>query len=418
MKSVLVAISLLAVLITTALAQQITVSPSSVNAYSQGSTTAFLTYGGLTNKRPVDACWCGELMPAAPDIGFKCNPATVFGCLPVRYNQSRLSGNSAYTDVMSIPSSVARRAYLDAASGAESTFFYVRRFASTVGGLDEFVPVTIRLSGSGAGVPFSLADVKLSFAGDKPVLLVKAGEKLPPIRAEITYTGTGRLKGRWELVKPGDEPPSDRDLLTEGSLPVEERVLRRRYAELSRFNVYLPPTGKYVLPGPETWRLQNPVEGVYLVLLRIEATDNGDGNSDLGAVGAGPAVANSGAAAGFPIPGLRYYVGADGGGNRTVDQTPASVSLISPADNAIVRREDRLEFRWSEMKGAALYRLEVETSDGASVLSAMLLSGVAAYRAPSWLREKRKADNLRWRVVVLDRTGTPIEQTSWRAFRL
>src|SRR6185295_10768307 len=164
--------------------------------------------------------------------GFKCNQATIFGCLPVRYNQSTSSGTAAYTDIMSIPPSVARRAYVDAAKGSEATFFYVRRFASTTGGPDEYVPLTIRLSGNGASVPFSLTDVKLSWGVNKPILFIKGDEKLPQPSAEITYTGTGRLKGRWELVRPGDELPSDRDLLTEATLPIEERGLQRRYTEL------------------------------------------------------------------------------------------------------------------------------------------------------------------------------------------
>ena len=232
MKRILPATIIVASLFAVSAAQQIKVSPDNVTAYSQGATSVFLTYGGVTNKRPVDACWCGDIVPASPDLGFKCNQATIFGCLPVRYNQSALSGNSAYTDIMSIPPSVARRAYVDAANGNEATFFYVRRFASTNGGPDEYVPLTIRLSGNGAAVPFSLTDVKLSWGSvSKPILFIKEDEKLPQPAAEITYTGTGRLKGRWELVRPGDELPSDRDLLTEAALPIEERGLQRRYTE-------------------------------------------------------------------------------------------------------------------------------------------------------------------------------------------
>src|SRR5262245_55054849 len=136
-----------------ALAQTISVSPSDVNAYSQGVTSALLTYGGLSNKRAAEATWCGALIPAAPDLGLKCDPATIFGRLPARYDQSKFSGTNAYTDVMSITPQVARRAYLDAARGAPSELFYVRRFVSAAGGPDEFVPVTIHLSGAGAGTP-------------------------------------------------------------------------------------------------------------------------------------------------------------------------------------------------------------------------------------------------------------------------
>ena len=42
---------------------------------------------------------------------------------PVRYDQSRLSAQSVFTDIMSIPPSVARRAYQAAEAGANSGFF-------------------------------------------------------------------------------------------------------------------------------------------------------------------------------------------------------------------------------------------------------------------------------------------------------
>ena len=135
-----VAFFIVALFRATGLAQTISVSPSDVNAYSQGATSVLLTFGGLINKRAAESTWCGNLISAVPDLGFKCDPATVFGRLPARYDQSVRSGINAYTDIMSITPEVARRAYLDAASGNTSTFFYVRRFVSTVGGPDEFVP--------------------------------------------------------------------------------------------------------------------------------------------------------------------------------------------------------------------------------------------------------------------------------------
>src|SRR3979411_1024334 len=117
-------------------AQTVQVSPSEVNAYSQGATSVLLTFGGIVNKRPAEATWCGALVPATPALGLQCDPSTIFGRLPQRYNQSILSGSSAFTDVMSVTPQVARRAYLDAVKGNTSTFFYVRRFASTIGGQD------------------------------------------------------------------------------------------------------------------------------------------------------------------------------------------------------------------------------------------------------------------------------------------
>jgi hypothetical protein len=394
-----------------AAAQNIRVTPSVVNAYSQGATTVYLTFTGVVNKRPVDACWCGSLIPAAPDLGMKCDPATVFGCLPVRYDQSRLSANSTYTDIMSIPASVARRAYADAASGAEATFFYVRRFVSLTGGPDEFVPVTIRLSGNGAAVSFSITDVKLVWGVNKPVLLVKADEKLPRIEAEIKYTGTGRLKGRWEIVRPGDELPTDFDLLSEASLPASERAKQKRYTQLSRFNIFLPPTGRFLLPGPEAWRMPSHVDGLYLVLLRIEAAEDLQGNSVRGPNG----FQATGGVAGFPLPALRYYVGGDA---SLPDPSNASLTLLTPADSAVQPADKPIAFAWSEVKDAALYRIEIEDSTGAQLLSAVLLPDTTFYQAPSWLKDKLADKRLRWRVLAFDKNGSQLAETPRRSLQI
>ncbi|MGH7622114.1 MAG: hypothetical protein ACREMU_07215, partial [Gemmatimonadaceae bacterium] len=171
------------------MAAQVRVNPTGVSVSSMSATTVYLTYGGLRNQRAVDARWCGELVPATPAIGLRCDPATVYGLLPARYDLAR-PGTTGYTDIMSIPSSVARMAYQAAQRGATSTFFYVRRFVSTTGAPDEYVAVTCRLTGGGARAPFSLTDVHLEFGGDDALPFVSPGEAPPPIAARIVYTGT------------------------------------------------------------------------------------------------------------------------------------------------------------------------------------------------------------------------------------
>lgn len=413
MKKILLILSFLLLSATGVGAQTIRVTPTSVTAYSQGATTVYLTFSGVIDKRPADACWSGEIVSAAPDIGFRGDPATLFGCLPVRYDQSRLNATGVYTDIMSIPPSVARKAYADAANGATATFFYVRRFVSTVGGPDEFVPITIRLSGNGASTPFSLTDVRLSWGVDKPVVLINAEQRLPGIKAEISYTGTGRLKGRWEIVKPGEELPSDLDLLTEATLPAELRAAQRRYTLLNRFNVFLPPTGKYVLQGPDWQRVPSHIEGLYLVLLRIEAVEDLAGNSRLGDIGAGTGVIPTGGVAGFQMPALRYYVGGSSGATAA-----AGPELLGPDDNAVLQPGRPLEFRWSQIEGASLYRIELLDVADSIVMSAIQLGGIGVYAAPSWLKDKLADGTLRWRVVALDQTGKQLGESTTRRLQL
>ncbi|HEY7180476.1 MAG TPA: hypothetical protein VIC84_03605 [Blastocatellia bacterium] len=426
MKKILATMIFLLVRAIAAFAQgEIRVNPTNVNVYSQGPTTVFLTFGNLGNYRPAQAFWCGDLQPATPAVGFICAPGTIYGTLPSRYDVSRRSGNNAYTDIVSAPASVARRAYQAAARGEDSQFYYVRRFTSDSGAPDQFVSVTMRLTGNGAGVPFSLTDVQLDFgAGGAPrangqeplVLFVEAGGKAPPIRADIKYTGAGRLRGRWEVVRPGDPQPEPRDLLPEASLPLEERGTQRRYTQLARFNVFLPPGGRYVLQGPDPARVPIDAAGQYLILLRVEASDDRENISDLSVVDAGAGVAQGGAAAGFPLPALRYVVG--GGDNTRNVSTANSFESLLPRDGVAIPAGDPIDFAWAASPQAAFYRLEVEDANGKLILSAMLKSSVRNYRAPSWLKSKITNGNLSWRVVALGRAGQRVGETEKRKFQL
>ena len=393
---------------------QIRVHPTGVNVSSQGATSVFLTFGGLTGYRAADAFWCGTLIPAAPAIGFRCDPATLFGQLPIRFDQSTASGTNGFTDIMTIPASVSRRAYQAAESGQTSSFFYVRRFVSLTGGPDQYVAVTCRMTGGGARSPLSLVDVRLSFTPETAVLHLGQGETPPALSATVAYTGTGRLAGRWEVVLPGDDLPGVRDLLTEATLPREERRTQRRYTQVGRFNLFLPPTGSVVVPGPDPALLPTAVDGGYLVLFRVEASSEKEGDSDLAAAGAGTGIVSGGAVAGFPMPLLRYFVGtglpvvADSQSVRS----GARLVLLAPGPGGAL---DRV-FSWEPVGGAALYRVDVAPEDGPSVASAVLPDAAAGYQLPPWARGRLPAGRGRWRVTALDHGGRALVRSEWRTF--
>ena len=397
-------------------AQTITVSPSETTVYSQGATTVYLTFGNLGARRPAEATWCGAIVPAAPDIGMKCDDSVIFGRLPVRYNQSKLSGNNAYTDIMSVTPSVARRAYLDATRGANSTFYYVRRFINLSGGPDEYVPVILCLGGNGVAVPFSLTNVRLLWdGGSKTVPFVKTGDALPAITAEVTYTGTGRLIGRWEIVKPGEALPTQRDLLPESTLPPEERGTQRRYTQVKRFNIFLPPQGRMIIPGPDNQRIEKTVEGSYFLLLRIESAVEGLNQSNLSSVNAGTGFVNSGAASGFAMPTLRYFVGT--GGIAQVDEYNAPETQLAPADEAHFTTGQPILFLWPTVARTKYYRLVIENSAGAEVFASILLADANSYRAPSRLLAGAGHDVLRWRVIAFGSDGSQLNATPFRTLR-
>ena len=397
-------------------AAQITVSPSETTVYSQGATSVLLTFGNLGARRPAESTWCGALIPATPDIGMKCDPSVIFGRLPLRYNQSRLSGANAYTDIMSVTPSVARRAYLDAAKGSTSTFYYVRRFVLPTGGPDEYVPVTLRLGGNGAAVPFSITNVRLLWdGGNKTVPFVKSGEALPRITAEIFYTGSGRLIGRWELVKPGETAPTQRDLVSEATLPVEERGTQRRFTQVKRFNIFLAPVGRTTIPGPENQRIDKTVNGMYLLLFRIESAHDGLNQSNLQDVNAGPGTLDSGGVSGFAMPTLRYYVGT--GGQALIDEFNAIENQLGPADQAEFGPTQTILFTWPSVSHAKYYRLIIENVTGAEIFSAVLLPDTRSYHAPTWLWREAAGDLIRWHVIAFDAKSVKVSETPLRTLR-
>ena len=96
-------------------------------------------------------------------------------------------------------------------------------------------------------------------------------------------------------------------------MPAEERGTQRRFAQVKRFNIFLPPVGRTVIPGPDNQRDREELSnGMYLLLFRIEAVTDGLNQSNLDAVNAGRGILNSGGASGFAMPTLRYYVGTGG----------------------------------------------------------------------------------------------------------
>ncbi len=372
------------------------VSPLGVNVKAFSSTTVFLTFLGLNNQVPAEGLWCGAI-----NANQSCVPGTIFGRLPQRYNLSRLSGGNNYTDIMTIPASVTRRAYQDAAQGNQGDFFYVRRLVSTAGAADEFVAVTCRLAAGGARVPLSLSSVKLELAKNRSAPAITTGTNLPNFGAQIAYNGTGRLKGRWELVSPGDPRPSQRDLLTEASLPLEERGLQQRYTQLERFDLFLPPTGQVFLPGPNPDRIPKGASGLHLILLRIEATDDREGDSTLTT-----GIVSSGGVAGFPMPVLRYFIGTNEG----------KLALLEPQPDTQLSQLKPIQFTWQGIGAAGGYRLEIKDKDRI-VLSALLSADRTTYTAPPWLKDKTQK-SLTWRVQALKSDGSVLAESPAQQFQI
>lgn len=412
------------------------VNPFGVNVRSSGPSTVFLSFQNLApDETAAEAFWCGELRPdlmaANPQLQLPvavqsrnpCMPGTVYGRLPAALDRSRTSRSGAFanlTDIMTIPASVARRAFQDAQAGAHSAFFYVRRFVSSSG--ERYVVVTCRMGGGGARTPLALWDVRIepdkSDAADAVVPTVEPGQALPAWSVRLRYNGSGNLRGRWEVVQPGDALPTEDDLLPAASLPVERRALQRRWTLLERFDLFLPPTGEARLPGPDPRRVPTRLDGPHQLLLRIEATDDKEGSSNTGE----GRVALAGGVAGFAMPVLRYHVTAPA-------DASAGLRLLMPAAGELAA-DAAPTFGWTEAAGATLYRLELQTDPGArsespadgagrqDVFAAWLPSGQSRYTVPPWFVEARRGQALRWRVLALDAQGGMRAVSDWRSVSL
>jgi len=381
------------------------VNPSGVNVSHTSPSTVFLTFQNLAaGQIAVEAFWCGAVVTTAVSATDPCVPGTVFGRLPLRNNLGRASGTGGvnnFTDIMSIPASVSRRAYQDAQRGNDSRFFYVRRFANPT----QYAVVTCRMAGGGARIPFSLVDVNMKFMTDNPVVVIPRGSTPPEVVAEIRYNGTGRLTGRWEVVSPGDEEPTAFDLLPAASLPVEQRALQKRYTVLQRFDLFLPPVGAVRVPGPDVSKIPHQVDGYYKLLFRVEATVDKESNSNAvsGTVAAG-------GAAGFPMPMLRYYVGKPGYSASRADL----VELLSPDKD--VMAEKNIEFTWVGLNSAAFEKLEVMAGDE-TILSAVIKGRLGSYQAPPWLKD-HSDQQLKWRITSLNSSGSVLAVSRWKSFRI
>ena len=395
------------------------VNPSGVNVNHSGATTVFLTFQDLdAGETSADAFWCGEVTTTAVSAINPCVAGTIFGRLPTRLNRSQASTAGAFsnlTDIMTIPSSVARRAFQSAISGSNSDFFYVRHFTGGVGG-DRFVTVTCRMAGGGARSPLALLNVNVGFLNDKgikdPIFLLERGKTPSRFAASIMYNGTGRLKGRWEVKLPSDPEPTNTDLLTEATLPVEQRGLQRRYTVLDTFDIFLNPTGKVIVPGPNPEKLPHDVDGAYKILLRIEATRDKEGNSN---TLAGTVI--SGGVAGFPMPVLRYYVGSvEALKNVRNTIQVGDLQLMLPLDDSAIENKKILEFSWVDVKDASLYRVEVMNKDEV-VASAILPAGQVSYIAPPWVLEQ-KGRVLNWSVTAIDKEGEIIARSPARSLHI
>ncbi len=96
--------------------------------------------------------------------------------------------------------------------------------------------------------------------------------------------------------------------------------------------------------------------------------------------------------------------------------TSANLLLLGPEDQATLGTDKPVDFTWSLVVNAVMYRFEVEDRS-TPVISAILPAGVGSYRAPPWFKDKVGNTVVRWRVIAFDQQSNQIGDTEWRALR-
>ena len=169
--------------------------------------------------------------------------------------------------------------------------------------------------------------------------------------------------------------------------------------------------GRYTLAGPDPSKLPTAIEGVYALLLRIEATDDKEADSNLA-----PPVPARASCTAAPSPdsrcrrsGTRWASGsAPGGGERGT-----ALSLLAPAASIRVAAERAIDFSWSDVSGAVIYRLDPHVRR-TPALSALLQPPLTT-SPPAFLRDKAADGVLRWRVAALDADGRALAMSDGAA---
>jgi len=130
----------------------------------------------------------------------------------------------------------------------------------------------------------------------------------PRVKANLSYTGSGVLRGVWEIAEPSS---------TIGT-PVFHPLthVRKFLSQLGQITIYSP-------------RLPGHLTGLYLVRFRITDPQ-----------------------ASFDSPVIRYFINA-----RKLVVKPVRMDIISPANQTRISEDTR--FSWQQLNGARAYLLEI-----------------------------------------------------------
>ena len=187
-------------------------------------------------------------------------------------------------------------------------------------------------------------------------------------------------------------------------------MVPRTASIFSRFQKFLSPTGSTIIPGPDPRLLPTLEKGLYRILLRIEASNDKEGNSDTL-----EGILNTGGVAGFPMPTLRYFVGEQGQFKEAKSYPP--VSLLLPHNNKLLS-SNKTNFTWADVQNTpeiVIYEIQFYETDGENnlIASALIKPGESSYQPAKTLLKKLNKPFL-WRVIALDNNGKTLSSSQLR----
>lgn len=255
---------------------------------------------------------------------------------------------------------VPERVTLRAQAAGADRIVYVRSFDDGSGNTGSG-GTTLALTG-GLGGDFDIRRVALRF-DDGSVQRVVAPEGALQAIAQLTFAGSGRLEGRWEIARPAS---------TRGEPAFRSIGLVRRE---------LTGTGREAtLRSPE---LPTRDDGIYLVRLRITSPANDLGPAEIG-----------------------YAVNA----GLDAAPEPAALDGLGPPHGATW--EPGTRFEWARLDSAVAYRLELRDAPGLDTepVSGVLVPAPADEAALSRVARSHldAGRSYWWRIVAFDAHGDVI----------
>ena len=392
------------------------VSPKRLVGNVSSDLTQMLTYaftGNTSTVSPGEGVFCLDLIAVLPagntTTGNPCASSSQFARHPTIAGSFQSTRIGTYIrsvrETIRVPSAVSRFVR----ESGRNRYYFARQFSP-----NQYAVVAIELLGNVANQPLAITDMRMYFkqGGEQPIVFLKRGDALPMIEAKLAFTGSGWLRGAWEVVQPGDIEPAESDLVTDASLPLSQRGLQRRYAVVGTFQHYQPAVGQITLTPPDLSRFPVRVDGAYRVVLRLfaDAAIGADNDSGFGS-----------GAAGFALPTARYFVGSFASHGST--SALASITLSQPSVNHKFAVNEAINFRWQATRDAAVYLLEAADTTGQLMAAAQVPASAidlnAGYRAPQPWRTKASsgAGAVRWRVTAFSRDGEVIARSEWRSVR-